>query len=204
MKPLFLVLDGVDGCGKSTQAKRLVVRFEREFGARPLHVREPGTTRVGERLRAIVLDRELELSARTEALLFCAARSQMLDEVVAPTLAGGTSVVCERFHAATFAYQAVAGGLDEDRVLQLLTQWAGAPRPDLEVILDLDPALAAARRAELGDRIEAKGLEFQRRVALGMRRYAERTERARIVDATGDERAVEERIFAEVRRAARG
>ncbi|MCK6446317.1 MAG: dTMP kinase [Planctomycetes bacterium] len=204
MKPLFLVLDGVDGCGKSTQAKRLVARFEREFGARPLHVREPGTTLVGERLRAIVLDRELELSARTEALLFCAARSQMLDEVVAPALARGTSVVCERFHAATFAYQAVAGGLDEDRVLQLLTQWAGAPRPDLEVILDLDPALAAARRSELGDRIEAKGLEFQRRVALGMRRYAERSERARVVDATGDERAVEDRIFAEVLRAARG
>lgn len=199
-----MVLDGVDGCGKSTQAKRLVDRFEREFGARPLHVREPGTTRVGERLRAIVLDRELELSARTEALLFCAARSQMLDELVAPALDRGTSVVCERFHAATFAYQAVAGGLDEERVLELLTQWAGAPRPDLEVILDLDPELAAARRESAGDRIEAKGLDFQRRVAVGMRRYAERTERARIVDATGDPRSVEDRVFVEVLRAARG
>ncbi len=201
---MFVVLDGVDGCGKSTQAKRLVARFEREFGVRPLHVREPGTTEVGERLRAILLDRELVLAPRTEALLFCAARSQMLDELVAPALREGQSVVCERFHAATFAYQAVAGGLDETQVLELLSTWAGEPRPDLELILDLSPERAAERRQGAGDRIEAKGLEFQRRVAAGMLRYASLVERARRIDADGDEASVEERIFAEVRRGVAG
>ncbi|MBI5432196.1 MAG: dTMP kinase [Planctomycetes bacterium] len=196
---MFVVLDGVDGCGKSTQAKRLVARLEREFGARPLHVREPGTTEVGERVRTILLDRELVLAPRTEALLFCAARSQMLDEVVAPALREGKSVVCERFHAATFAYQAVAGGLDETQVLALLSTWAGEPRPDLELILDLPPERAALRRQGASDRIEAKGLEFQRRVAAGMLRYAALVDRARRIDADGDEAVVEERIFAEVR-----
>lgn len=204
MRAIFVVLDGVDGCGKSTQAKRLIARLERTRGARALHVREPGTTRVGERLRAVLLDRELEISARTEALLFCAARAQMLDEVVAPALAAQQSVVCERFHAATFAYQAVAGGLDERRVLDLLEHWAGDPRPDLELILDLDPERAAERRARAGDRIEAKGLDFQRRVADGMRRYASRVPRARLIDAQGSEAEVEERIFAEVQRVSGG
>jgi dTMP kinase len=204
VKNVFVVLDGIDGCGKSTQARRLVARFEREFGARPVHVRDPGTTAVGERVRAILLDRELELAAGTEALLFCAARAQMLAEVVAPALAEGRTVVCERFHAATFAYQAVAGGLKEKDVLTLLRTWAGAPRPDVEVILELEPERAAERRSTTADRIEAKGLDFQRRVAVGMARYVELVPQARCVDARGEEADVEERIFAEVRRAVGG
>ncbi|MCE9594905.1 MAG: dTMP kinase [Planctomycetes bacterium] len=201
VKNVFVVLDGIDGCGKSTQARRLVARFEREFGARPVHVRDPGTTAVGERVRAILLDRELELAAGTEALLFCAARAQMLAETIAPALAEGRTVICERFHAATFAYQAVAGGLNEADVLALLRTWAGAPRPDLELILELPPERAAERRSTTADRIEAKGLEFQRRVAAGMARYAELVPHARRIDALGTQAEVEERIFAEVRRA---
>lgn len=201
----FLVLDGIDGCGKSTQAALLVRALARE-GAEPLHLREPGSTALGERLRAILLDRALVLRAGVEALLFAAARRQMLEELVEPALEAGRDVVCERFHPSTFAYQAVAGELDEEEVLALLQRWAGAPAPDLEIVLDLDPALALARRGRPRDRIEDKGEDFHERVAEGFRRYVARSPRALLVDAAPPaesvqraiRRAIEERLGARV------
>lgn len=196
----FLVLDGVDGCGKSTQAALLVERLARARAVAPLHLREPGSTPAGERIRAILLAHELELGPAAEALLVCAARAQMLEAAVEPALAAGRDVVCERFHPSTFAYQAIAGGLDEERVLELLSTWAGSPAPDLIVILDARPELAAARRGAPTDRIEAKGIAFQRLVAEGMRRYVARDPRAVIVDANGPVEVVERAIAEEVRR----
>lgn len=178
---VFVVLDGVDGCGKSTQAVALCAAL-RERGFDPLHVREPGTTRVGEALRGVLLSREHDLSPRVETLLFAAARAQTLNEVVEPALSAGRPVVCERFHPSTFAYQACAGGLDEREVLDLLERWAGAPAPDLEIVLVLPPEEAARRRPAAGDRIEDKGLDFQRRVARGYARYLELVPRACAVD----------------------
>jgi len=172
----FIVLEGIDGCGKSTQAHRLTERL-REAGRDPLHVREPGSTALGEALRSLLLARaELALVPAAEALLFVAARRQMLDERVEPALAAGRDVVCERFHASTFAYQGAAGGVDEGALLALFAAWAGSPAPDLVVVLDVPPELAAERARVEGrgtDRFEARGIEFQRRVAAGMRRYAE-------------------------------
>ena len=142
---LFLVVDGVDGCGKTTQARRLAAALE----VPPhLHLREPGSTVLGERLRSLLLSRELEIEPAVETLLFAAARRQMLDELVAPALARGETVVCERFHPSTYAYQSVAGDLDEDRVLELLHGWAGEPRPDLILLLDVDVDAAAERRGK--------------------------------------------------------
>jgi len=200
----FYVLDGVDGCGKTTQAERLV-RALGAAGTAPLHVREPGSTRLGERLRELLLDPRSELSTGTEALLFAAARREMLAQVVAPTLALGRDVLCERFHPSTFAYQAVAGGLDEEAMLALLAGWAGDPRPDLVLVLDLPVEEAHRRACERGasDRIEARGLAFQRRVAEGFRRYAERVPGTVVVDASGSAEEVAERILEEVRRAHR-
>lgn len=202
----FFVLDGVDGCGKTTQARRLALALEQLTGAAPLHLREPGSTRLGEALRALLLAREHAPSPAVELLLFAAARRQMLDEIVRPALAAGRTVVCERFHGSTFAYQAVAGGLDEERVLALLADFAGEPRPDLVLVLDLPVELAAERRGGSRDRIEDLGLEFQRRVAGGFRRYAELAgaslaERTVVIDAQGGEAAVFERVWIEVRRA---
>ncbi|MCZ6596968.1 MAG: dTMP kinase [Planctomycetota bacterium] len=197
----FLVLDGVDGCGKTTQAGLLVQSLERETGKKPLHLREPGSTVVGERIRGILLDPELELSASVETLLFAAARRQMLAELVTPALAEGRDVVCERFHPATFAYQAVAGGLDEERVLDLLETWAGDPVPDLVLVLDVDPATASSRREGSPDRIERKGLDFQRAVAEGFRRYAARVPNVRLVDAAGTPEEVAAQVREEVSRA---
>lgn len=169
----FIVLDGIDGCGKSTQARRLAESLSQARGVPALHLREPGSTKVGERIRELLLSREHELDPGVELLLFAAARRQTLRELVRPALAQGRDVVCERFHASTFAYQAIAGGLPEDDVLAVLLRWADDPRPDALILLDIDPVDAARRRDGPADRIEAKGLEFQRRVAEGYRRFAE-------------------------------
>lgn len=195
----FVVLDGIDGCGKSTQAARLVERLGRE-GIAAEHLREPGSTAVGEAIRALLLSREHRPSAAVEALLFAAARRQLLEELVTPALAAGRAVVCERFHPSTFAYQAVAGGLDEGAVAELLERWAGEPAPDLVVLLDVPLAVAAARRGDSGDRIEDKGDGYLARVAEGYRRYAERHPGVAFVDGEGDAAEVAERVWLEVRR----
>ena len=196
----FIVLDGIDGCGKTTQARRLVERLAHEGGAEPLHLREPGSTPVGEGLRALLLSREHALDPGTEALMLAASRRALLLDLVAPALEQGRDVVCERFHPSTFAYQAEAGGLDGDAVLELLRTWAGRPEPDLVVVIDADPRTAAARRGAATDRIEDKGLSFQERVARGYRRYAERVPGTVVVDGGRSADAVAEEIAREVSR----
>jgi len=198
---MFVVLDGIDGCGKSTQAAQLAARLGRESGSRVHHLREPGSTRLGEALRALLLGRDHAPIPRVETLLFAAARAQMLAEIVAPALLRGEHVVCERFHPSTFAYQAVAGGIPEDEVLYLLRTWAGDPRPTLEIVLEIDADLAAVRRGGASDRIEDKGLAFQRVVARGYARYAELNTRVVRVDASREPAVVAEDVWREVRRA---
>lgn len=198
---LFLVIEGVDGCGKSTQARALVEALgrERPGGPGPLHVREPGTTVVGEAIRAALLDPEGDLDSGVELMLFAAARRQNLRERVEPALASGRDVVCERFHGSTFAYQGVAGEISGDTVLEFLDRWASDPLPDLELWLDVDPEAAAARRSGEDDRIEAKGLEFQKAVARGYREYVDRVPRARRIDGSANPERVLEQILIEVR-----
>ena len=193
----FVVLDGVDGCGKSSQATRLVARLLAQ-GHTTVHLREPGGTPLGEALRELLLAGSFEIGAASEVLLFAAARRALLDQTVEPALASGQTVVCERFSASTFAYQAYAGGADEQAVLGLLQQWAGAPAPDAYVILDLDVEQARARRGADRDRIEAKGLEFQRRVRAGYLRYARLDPKARVVDARENATQVEARVWQEL------
>ena len=190
----FFVLDGVDGCGKSTQARRLVAHLE-GLGRRVEHLREPGGTTEGELLRELLLDRDSDLSPGVEALLFCAARRQLLEKRIGPCLEAGTDVVCERFHPSTFAYQVFAWGLPEDELLKMLHTWAGSPEPHLTMILELPVSLAVERRGAATDRFEDRGAEFQERVALGMKRYVELCPRTTVgVDADGDEDQVAARV----------
>ncbi len=196
----FLVLDGIDGCGKSTQAGLLSRSLTAQTRARVQHLREPGSTALGEGLRELLLARELEIFPRAETLLFAAARAQMLEQLVEPALARGEHVVCERFHPSTFAYQAVAGGLSEAEVLALLSTWAGQPAPDLVLWLDLPLELALERRGAASDRIERRDLEFQRAVARGYARYAEQSRGVVRVDASGGEDAVAAAVLREVAR----
>ena len=193
--PCFVVLDGIDGCGKSTQARLLVEALAGRRAHQALHLREPGSTPLGERIRALLLSRELEIAAPAEALLFAAARRTMLDAVVGPALAGGRDVICERFHASTFAYQSVGGGVPEQQLLDLLARWAGSPAPDLTLILDIEPRRALARRSGPGDRIEDRGQAFQEAVARGYRRYATLDARARLIDADAPPEVVARRVL---------
>ena len=200
----FLVLEGIDGCGKSTQAQRLFETLEERAAAAgrpgPVHLREPGSTPLGERLRELLLDGEAEIGAAGEVLLFAAARRQLLSERVTPALTEGRDVVCERFHPSTLAYQAHAGELEFDAVLALLMEWAGEPVPDQCVVLEVDPERAAERRVGEGDRIEARGLEYQERVGEGFRRCIERLDWVVGVSGEGDVEEVAARVLEEVDR----
>ncbi len=193
------MIDGIDGCGKSTQAERLVARLAREAPERraPLHLREPGSTPLGEVLRSALLEGE-DLSPEVEALIVTAARRHMLERVVEPALAAGRDVVCERFHPSTFAYQGVAGGLGAERVLSFLAEWAPEPEPDLVLVLDVEPARAADRRGPASDRIEARGLDYQGRVASGFAEYAERVPGTVRLDGERSVDEVEEAVWREV------
>ncbi|QDV06834.1 Thymidylate kinase [Planctomycetes bacterium Poly30] len=205
--PVFAVLDGMDGCGKTTQATRLVEEIARlrGEGSDPLHLREPGSTVAGERIRALVLDPDVQLGSGSLALLFAAARRETLEQLVAPALAQGRDVVIERFHASTFAYQGGAGLTDDD-LLSMLHGWAGSPRPTIEIVLEIDPedsfARAMARDGGGSDRFESRGLEFQRRVAAGMHRYVERAPLAVGIDGRGSEDEVAGRVIEAVLRSA--
>ena len=157
---LFVSFEGVDRSGKTTQAKMLVDAL----GDEAVAVREPGGTAVGERVRAVLKDAELTVGPRTEALLFAAARAELVDEVVRPALDHGKVVVSDRFTDSSLAYQGAARGLGIAEVAHV-NEWAtGGLKPDLTILLDLPADDAAARATAEHDRFEAEGAELQDRV----------------------------------------
>ena len=180
MAGLFVTIEGIDRSGKTTQARRLIDAL----GDDALLVREPGGTPAGERIRDLLKDPAVELSARTEALLFAAARAELVGTVVRPALEAGRVVVSDRFLDSSLAYQGHARGLGEAEVRRV-NDWAIAGlEPDLTVLLRIDPAEAAARAGE-ADRFEDEGLELQRRVADAYEELAT-SPRWRAVDAARD------------------
>ena len=165
----LIALEGIDGCGKSTQARLLADRL----GA--LLTFEPGATALGVSLRALLLDPERPAVAeRSEALLMAADRAEHVAEVVRPALQRGEWVVTDRFSASTLAYQGYGRGIDLGE-LALLTEWAtGGLAPDLTVLVAVDPTVGLVRRrGSVEDRMEAVGDGFGQRVAEGYRRLAE-------------------------------
>lgn len=179
----FIVFEGGEGAGKTTQAARLATQLD------ALLTREPGGTATGERLRELLLDPALPgLSDRTEVLLLLAARAQHVAEVIEPALAAGRDVVCDRFSGSMVAYQGYGRGLDPGELIEL-SAWATAGRePDVVVLLWVDPAEAATRLARRGrsDRIEGEGDGFFARVADGYRAQAQADPtRWRVVDGNG-------------------
>ncbi len=163
----FIVFEGGEACGKSTQAALLASRLD------ALLTREPGGTDLGERLRALLLDPATgDLDARTELLLMAAARAEHVARVIAPALASGRDVVCDRFSGSSIAYQAHGRGLDPTEV-ERISGWATAgTTPDLTVLLEVDDATRAARLGGARDRLEAAGDAFHARVADGFRTLA--------------------------------
>ena len=182
---MFITFEGVEGSGKTTQVERLADELAR-LGRRPLVTREPGGTAVGERVRDLLLDQAGEgLGPRAEALLFAAARAQLVAEVVRPAVDRGEDVLCDRYVHSSLAYQGAGRGLGLDEV-EALNRWAtGGLWPDLVVLLDLDPKLGLDR-VEGADRFERQGLDFHQAVARAFLELAERDpERFVVVDAAG-------------------
>ncbi len=194
----FLVLDGPDGCGKSTQLSRLADWCER-MGLAVVEVREPGGTAIGERIREILLDPACtEMDLRCEMLLYMASRAQLCAERIRPALAAGHTVLSDRFTSSTLAYQGTAGGLSFDEIDRVAAIAAEGAAADLTVVLDVDEATAASRLSPLLDRIEQRGEAFHRRVRQGFLEQVRRwPQRYRLVDSSGDPASV----FAEVLKA---
>jgi dTMP kinase len=186
---IFITVEGIDGSGKSTQARALAL-WLRERGREVVLTREPGGTTLGESLRALVLDDRAPVGAAAELLLYGADRAQHVEEVIRPAVESGHTVVCERFADSTAAYQGRGRGLDA-KFVQALNRFAtGGLEPDLTVLLELTPAVARERLAETPDRLEREAADFHRRVAQGYRELARaHPQRIKVVDATG---AVEE------------
>ena len=169
---LFITFEGIDACGKTTQI-RLLYEFIRKTGKAVLQLRDPGTTTLSEKIRAILLDRShTNMAAWTELLLYQAARAQMVQETILPALESGTIVLCDRYYDSTTAYQGYGRGLDLETVAQANRIGSCGIVPDLTFCIDIDPEIAATRKKHLGirsDRMEAEGLEFQTKVRHGFK-----------------------------------
>jgi dTMP kinase len=189
----YIALEGGDACGKSTQTARLAGALD------AVMTREPGGTRVGGIIRGVVLDpAHGELADRAEALLYAADRAQHVAEVVRPALAAGRHVVSDRSAWSSVAYQGYGRGMGADEVRRL-SEWAlEGCWPDLVVLLDIDPAVAAGRRSRDLDRLEQAGSGFSERVRAGYLELAAGGPEWVVVDASLDEDAVASRVRAAV------
>lgn len=201
---IFITLEGIDGTGKSTQM-RLLVKHLRARGHRVVVTREPGGTKLGEQIRAILLASQTgRVAPLAELALIYAARAQHLEEVVRPALAHGDLVVSDRFNDASLAYQGHGRGLGEATVRAFDRIVCGKTQPQLTLLLDLDPRVALARaqgremrRNSAHSRFEIQGLKFHQRVRAGYLAIAKRQPRR--VKAVSADRPVAE-VHIEIRR----
>ena len=195
----FITIEGGEGVGKSSN-HRFIADFLRARGLEVVETREPGGTPLAEEIRSLLLAKRAELMSPTaELLLMFAARAQHIEQVIQPALARGAWVLCDRFTDATYAYQGVARGLGTEFIVELEQSVQGDLRPDLVVLLDLDPRIGMARAQNRGetDRIEQENIDFFDRVRRGYLERAETNpERFLIVDAAVTLEQVQQQIAA--------
>ena len=195
----FIVLEGIDGAGKSSQIAALT-HWLGERGREVVTCRDPGSTPTGDAIRAILLDRhDLELAPVAEMMLYMAARAQLVSQVVRPALDRGAWVVSDRYVLSNVVYQGHAGGLDPDVIRRVADVATGGLEPDLVVVLDVDLETAARRLDRPLDKLENRGDGYRRRLRDGYHAEATRTpDRIRLVDAAGDRSEVASLIRREV------
>jgi dTMP kinase len=181
----FIVLDGPEGSGKTTQVERLI-QWLREGGRQATAVRDPGSTPVSERIRDVLLDKRLpEMDVHTEIFLYMASRAEMVARIVRPALEVGLVVVSDRFVSSTVAYQGAAGGVEPETIWDLGRIACAGLEPDLTVILDLDVETGFTRLRRERDRIESKDRAYHEKVRQGfLAMAAERPDRFAVVDAS--------------------
>ena len=191
----FIVLDGPDGCGKSTQAELLVKWLEGE-GVPTSRFRDPGDTAIGEKIREILLNPEhLAMATRTELLLYMAARAQLWAEKISPALNEHHCVVLDRWLSSTCAYQGFAGGFGIDKVIGIATDCLERVWPDLTIILDVDLKTSAGRLNRQLDRMEAKGDGYHQKVREGFLQLAKEKKNVLVVDAVAGIETVHKKIL---------
>jgi dTMP kinase len=202
---MFYSFDGVDGVGKTTQI-RLFSEWLRERGHEVVICRDPGSTELGERIRQIVLQGQaIRIDARSEMLLYMAARAQLVAEVIRPALEAGRTVVSDRFLLANVVYQGYGGGLAIEELWQVGHVATAGCRPDLTFVLDLEVAETERRLGNQLDRMEAKGSEYRRRVRDGyLREAVGHAESMVVIDAGQEIPAVQQAVRSAAQQHMRG
>ena len=194
---MFITLEGPEGCGKTSQAAPLA-DYLRSRGCSVLSLREPGSTPIGEQVRAVLFNPDNSaMHLRTEILLFQASRAQLVEQVIRPHLVGGGVVVCDRYADSTLAYQGYGYQLDLAPLRALIDFATGALKPDLTLLLDLDVEAGLRRKAkgEEWNRLDAMELAFHQRVRQGYLEMAQADAgRWVVIDATGPFTQVQETI----------
>jgi dTMP kinase len=197
-KGMFVSMDGLDGCGKSTQVKILANRLG-DLGIKTTTCVDPGGTEVGKMLREILLHNKTHIATRCEALLFMASRAQLVEQVIVPALAKGEVVISDRYLFANIVYQGYAGGLDIDQLWQTGLLSTGGLIPDITFLLDLPVSVSRLRVGKPSDRMEQRSDEYFEKVRRGFLKEAESgRQNVIVVDALLPERNVGELIFSKV------
>ncbi|MGB0758961.1 MAG: dTMP kinase [Rubripirellula sp.] len=180
---MFITLDGIDGVGKSTQIERLISYLEQE-GHETLLVRDPGTTEIGARLRQILLESDLELHQRTEAMLFMTSRCEMVETMIRPAISEGKTVVSDRFLLANVVYQSVGDKISPEVLWQMGRLANGGLTPDLTILLDMPAQRSMERIGKETDRMESRGVDYMEAVRQGfLQELTHSSEATAMIDA---------------------
>jgi dTMP kinase len=194
LKSKFIVLDGPDGCGKSSQ-RELLAQFLTRNKVKLACFRDPGSTVVGEKIRNILLDPENEISDRTELLLYMASRAQLWDQCIAPALKKKNCVLLDRWVSSTCAYQGFAGGIGINTVIEIAEHSLERVWPDLTIILDVDLKTAKKRMNRGLDRMEQKAAVYHKKVRSGFLKLAKMRKNIVVVDSTKDIETVHNNVI---------
>ena len=194
MKGKFISFEGSEGCGKSTQS-RLLYEYLKKKGYRVVYVREPGGTKISEKIRKILLDPKNHITPLSEMLLYMAARAQIVNEIIRPTLSKGKIVICDRFLDSTVAYQGYGLGIDIKTIKYMGDFLTGDIKPNLTILLDLPTRNGLRARGRIKDRIEKRSLAYHFRVRRGYLKIASfESKRIKIVKVAKDKSVTQKKI----------
>ena len=197
----FITFEGIDGCGKSTQA-RLLLEYMNNSGVETILVREPGGTNISESIREILLhSSSSQMGDRTESLLMTASRAQLTQEVIVPNIDKGKFVIADRYSDSTLAYQGGGRNLDIEWLIELNNYATFTLLPDITFFVDIRPEEALRRQDSDKDRIEGEGIEFQTRVRKTYQILAERfNDRYVIIDGYAEKGDIHQKVLNEMKR----